>query len=113
MTALDAATLRRAADLIDEHGWTQGTSYRCPDGNDVNQWGPGCSMCAVGAISIAGHGVGDGAAAEAAVMKDINARRDRRMSVTYWNDMPGRTAEQVTAQLRATADRLDREEANQ
>ena len=98
------ALLLRAAEVIEERGWTQG-SYCDGDGG----------VCAMGAISV---GAGyppesiDGLAnyvSGKAVMKLIKVIDpqgkfvDRIGSIPDWNDTRGRTKEEVIAALRTAA----------
>lgn len=83
---LDEASklLLKAAALIEERGWCQG-SMLSPSG-----------YCALGAIGVAGD------------YRDIAYKaRDKFSavvgSVATWNDWPGRTKEEVIAKLRSVA----------
>lgn len=87
--------LDKAADIIDELGWTQ-RSYHGPDGG----------VCCLGAIQLAvGAGPTSDPIHDAArlLCRRVGAPdpTDRpRRKVVEWNDAPGRTREQVTAALR-------------
>lgn len=81
--------LRKAADLIEQNGWTQGTYVNAN----------GC-LCMMGAF----YRVCDG-------MSDLDLRREARrilevrtgkrgLGLFGWNDAKGRTVEEVIAMLR-------------
>lgn len=119
-TAQVAAALRRAADLIEEHGWTQGDYFRTRDGEPfegLDEWEFGCSMCALGALRVADARDDEDRFEEAvaALTRGLEATPGIELfegaEIACWNDEPGRTAEEVVAQMRATADRLDKETA--
>jgi hypothetical protein len=94
---MSAATLRRAAQIVRERGWTQGR-YEEEDGR----------MCVEGAMSLA-HGY-QAPAGNCDVVADLFALRQVTLeNVVDWNDAPERTAEDVIAALEAAADRLDAE----
>lgn len=99
-----SGVLWHAADLIEEHGWTQGTMYR-NKGAQLNKrtWSPGCSMCAVGAVQLAACGNLDiGEAAYDALQDFLDAD-----ALTIWNDADGRTSGEVTSALRAAAGQVE------
>ncbi|WP_203935608.1 DUF6197 family protein [Planosporangium mesophilum] len=115
-----AQTLRGAALYLERHGWIQGDYYR-PDAT-----GPFPPACAVGAIRMAAFGSritdDDCIAAEMRdharaidVLVDFLDLTDPPPWDTYgdpspftWNDVPGRTADEVTATMRGAADDWDR-----
>lgn len=80
--------LDSAADLIDQYGWWNG------DGRRAGR------LCAGMAISKAGwpSEQGDGPA-----WRHFSASVGN-VSVVFWNDIPGRTVDQVTAALRSAAE---------
>lgn len=115
-TTTPQALLTRAADIIEERGWYQGSWA----GND------GC-VCAWGALNIAiaeaAGLVNDEAAkppdpdffpgdlynahaeAELVLSRTINrAANDTYVGIEKWNDEPGRTKEEVQAMLRRAAE---------
>ena len=120
-----AATLRRAADYLEAHGWIQGQYYA--SWNDEQP-----AACTVGALAVAAYGyphpepfcddfeAGDDALidcwsafvnAEFALaaylgLLRVDERRDPddMESVHTWNDKPARTGPEVIAALRAAAD---------
>lgn len=107
-TDTEPEVLRRAADLIEEHGWCQESSYVTPNGSTFEykaDWEPGCSMCTLGALQLATDQDVTRLMAEKALMRDVY--EDRYGPISLWNDYPDQTAEAVVAQLRATADRLE------
>lgn len=93
------ATLLRAADLIDKHGWVQGELETTK----------GC-LCAEGAIIRATH---EGKHYMTPTRMDAieaacSSLRTHLcvfgwVAIPVWNDEPGRTAAEVTAALRAAA----------
>lgn len=82
-----AATLLRAADYIEEHGWCQGESVK-PDG----------SVCIYGALYAVTRD--DVAASYDA---DIALRHRLKTLPEYWNDAPGRTKAEVLKAMRGAA----------
>lgn len=124
MTPRDIAkVLRDAADVIERNGWTQDQLY------DVEAEAAGkdpkdCPVCLMGAINVASFGdpswrgtpadFNEGAmkrladwAALAAVdhLNDLYAGTAMEPVLSDWNDAPNRTQDQVTAFLRAAADK--------
>jgi hypothetical protein len=103
-----ADVLRKAADVIDQRGWCQG-SFVPPNSDPLT-----APVCAEAAISVAGGVLPFGRGfASAGVDAAIAARAARRVfrhrvqrPISDWNDEPERTAEQVTAELRACANEL-------
>lgn len=101
-----STVLYRAAKRIERYGWHQGGYFAGsvipPDGlitwEHIKKNNPPC--CAEGAIDA--EGAPDPIPARLAVRKMIES------SIFYWNDTPGRTAEEVISTLRATA-RAERE----
>lgn len=94
--------LDAAASYIEEHGWNQG-SYRNDEGG----------VCAEGAIRLVCGASLDGLAqrsgdiqltlaATGALESEIDP--DGEIMLPSWNDIPGRTAAEVVAKLRATAE---------
>lgn len=79
--------LLAAADYLDVHGWHQGGM------------GPRCGgpVCALGAI----HNLDMPRETKMAAHKRLT--RFVRCTVWKWNDVPGRTAAEVTAAMRAAA----------
>jgi hypothetical protein len=84
--------LDRAADYIDKHGWCQGT------GEDDG------AVCAAEAIGIAGDYRSDDLAYLVEKLIPDNASGPDWIWLYQWNDMPGRTQEEVTSLLRNTAE---------
>ncbi len=82
-----AQALLDAASLIEQRGWCQGTAER--DG----------ALCMLRAIGIAAPSVDILVAADKALVKLLNTRFGQ-----VWNDVPGRTKEEVVAMLRRAAD---------
>ena len=98
--------LNKAADLIEERGWVQGTGW----GRDT------AALCLEGGIAAAagivrtlGNGfIYQGCPAYDAVCSYLNRHPRPRQypvldSLWDWNDTPGRTAEEVIEVLRAAA----------
>ena len=90
-----AATLARAADLIDEHGWHQGDHV-----------GPRGEVCCLTAVKIAvgdQHGPVYGAATvllSGRLGRTAPDSVEAIAKIVAWNDEPGRTQAEVTAALR-------------
>ena len=84
-------TLRRAAKIIRERGWIQGTTSMS-----------GGPVCAAGAISVV-LGVHRWRVTEAHLLAASRAgvppERAGASGLTRWNDAPGRTVEEVLAVL--------------
>lgn len=107
-----ADDLRAAASYIREHGWTTGTAGRV-DG----------SVCALGSMSrvagmepaeacyeppdhlvgVYGHDKTERYVRMTAAMRNWLADALPNGSIAQWNDTPGRTAEDVTAELEKAA----------
>lgn len=97
-----ARTLNKAADLIEEHGWTQG----------AGGWGDGSNLCLEGAIYAAMGGSiwteeyvdGERQLPKCRAYKAVVEFLEWTQGPLYrWNDETGRTKEEVVAVLRATA----------
>jgi hypothetical protein len=94
-----------AADLIEKRGWVQGGEQNADSVDDP--WGRrGGPVCMEGAIGVAA-GVGtlscdiNACPAGKAVRAYLNAERYQRLY--DYNDVPGRTKEEVIAVLRAVS----------
>lgn len=97
--------LDKAADVIERNGWFQGgfidLSAEKPKGEEP--------CCVLGALSIAEHGdpMKSGSGRVEAVLidrLDLDVdEADEDYPLGYWNDEPGRTAEEVVRELRAAA----------
>ena len=102
MSAQVAADLRAAAEVLRRDGWRQGDYVQFPNG----------ACCATGAIRkavygdpwIAGYLSGR---AERAVLSVVDPGGH---SLPWWNDTPGRTADEVIAALEAAAERAEAEQ---
>lgn len=98
MTA--AEMLNAAADLC-ERGWTQKASAINDQGDRVDPWdNEATAWCALGALCVAGGA--ERAEWEQALKSVVDVTG---YLLTYWNDQPGRTQEEVVAALRAAAER--------
>lgn len=102
-TAQTAADLRAAADVIREHGWTQGSYVSMATGG----------FCMVGAIEVA-TGYYEPNTSE--ILMEAWDRRETayfalaphtRPGPTTWNDAYDRTAEQVIEKLEQVAAELE------
>ena len=113
-TALfDAETLDKAADHIDTYRWWQGGFSPWHQRKD-----PKAACCAGGAINVVLVGSPGGPPVWTLAVErpyraliahlDLDALADEEVAETVgrWNDHPDRTAEEVTAALRACAERL-------
>jgi hypothetical protein len=89
MTTNTARILNDAADLIDLHGWCQGT-IRSVDG----------CYCIVGAVDAAANVDGGWGYRDA---RDAVSREVDSSMLDKWNDRPDRTKDQVTTALRNAA----------
>jgi hypothetical protein len=107
-----ADILDRAADHIDTVGWHQGEvydPYQRPDKPTSE-----CRVCALGAINVALHGSpqfplgpkAEGALDAHGVAAYVERRLDYDDELATWNDMEGRTQDEVTAALREAAAEL-------
>ena len=97
------STLRKAADLLESKGWTQGAFAR--NGHEevsINDPQANC-FCVLGAI-IFSNCIGD-LRTRAALARYLNLDRDEW--VLDWNDDPTRTKEEVIKTLRDCADSLE------
>lgn len=110
--AMVVKTLRRAAELV-ETGWCQG-AYGRRDGRMLKQCDSRLrladAVCAQGAIHVAAElelDAGVRACNLAATEVEATLRLPWESSLPLWQDQPGRTADEVAAALRATADRLE------
>lgn len=106
-----AAVLDRAADHIDTVGWHRFALY--DDEQSVNTPPSRCRVCVLGAINVALHGTPLFALRLAGTGMDthgVAAYVERRLGsddeMATWNDMEGRTQDEVTAMLRETAAEL-------
>lgn len=84
----------KAADLIEEFGWVQGTAYGY--GEDLNR----SPMCMFGALRRADRASNFDVCNEA--VERVNRAVGGRF-MANWNDVPGRTKAEVIAKLRAVA----------
>lgn len=100
------AVLNRAAYLIDEWGFCQGSTYTWPDGARG-----GKTRCAWGAIvdawtDVTGERIGDGHDSATSALAATLGVPDTLAPVgliANWNDSPERTAAEVSAKLREAA----------
>lgn len=101
-----AKILRRAAEIFENNGWCQDAWAKARNGRKVKVKHPGaCKFCAMGGIEKASLDLklhSFRSKANEAVIEDIPW-----CGLASWNDHSNRTAEEVIAQFRATADRLD------
>lgn len=110
---LVAKALRDAADLIETKGWTQGAIARHEDGGETDADDPDAAcFCVNGAMwAVTRQAPRDGT---------FSALYDTARSRLYheicnegydmteeWNDAPGRTAAEVIAKLRETAEKVE------
>jgi hypothetical protein len=93
-------TLNRAADIIEQTGWTQGAFAIDAAGNPVTALSPTATCyCTIGAIrKAAGGHTRVIARANAALCEHLGIR-----DTADWNDTAGRTREEVVAALRGAA----------
>lgn len=106
---LTSEILDKAADVIERNGWTQGDWYDVDARGDSRE----CPVCALGAINVAGGSLPDEfpdgpRRAAALVLADRLGVLEDALSYGLsntvgrdWNDVAGRTAEEVVAELRA------------
>lgn len=97
--------LNKAADLIEERGFAQGTKKE--NGRPGGVEGP--ALCAALALHEAGDALGDYSRADVFDARKVLcahvgiSAEDRLFGVYGWNDEPGRTGEEVVAALRGAA----------
>jgi hypothetical protein len=93
-----AEKLRAAADLLATNGWIQGAPS---DEHD--------RYCMGGAVNVVTDDADVFVDALDAIVGHLDAIVDHlgTLSITWWNDQPGRTAEEVIAVLRETAAEQD------
>lgn len=109
--------LRRAAQLLEKRGWTQGAVWRNTAGRAEDPQYPPSSgpISAEGAIILAAEpepGMESRADGRALVAADKAMSRDLEEGLTAWNDAPNRTIDEVTARMRSIADEIEEEEAH-
>jgi len=92
----------RTIEILEEHGWTKG-QFVNPEGQ----------YCLLGAIYTAAHEISESGAAEVWLATPlINKLTDKinnkpfkflksKIAMTYWNDQPERTKEEVIELLRS------------
>jgi hypothetical protein len=92
-----ARIFRASADLIERRGWWSG-------GQPAHQG----LICAFEALDVTVRKTEDFMGAYNTFLHYLNAQADRHFAeISFWNDYPGRTKEQVLAALRECADLLD------
>jgi hypothetical protein len=94
-----AEILNKAADVIDERGWTQGEYENCAGGVCAR----GAIFVAVGLNPLAAAFGSDSAACSDAEYTSVRFRNWLGVMISGWNDDSGRTPEQVTSALRECA----------
>lgn len=101
--------LLKAADLIEQKGWTRYGYARDEDGNDVNPTSRhAVCFCAIGAIRASANDRGLGSLSRTAVRFAEDALDCN--SLDDWNDEFGRTKEEVVEALRRAAQSTDNRE---
>jgi hypothetical protein len=96
--------LHRAADLLEEFGWTTGN-----EGMPSMQLKPRAPYCLLGSVAQAradfgGHVASGGYFDSARDFFGRSVRIDAVHEIVLWNDTPGRTKAEVVARLREAAD---------
>lgn len=104
-----AAALERAAEILQTYGWHQGANFKA----DGEKPPAECPQCAYGAISTAVHGApsiglssSDPEQPQRCTLWLAAARAAEQYvgeNVADWNDNLGRTVDEVTGMLRASA----------
>jgi hypothetical protein len=105
MTGETSSILSAAADLLEQNGWCQGAEARGPVGEETIRLDPRArSWCIVGSTGRAAWEMGLGL--------QQSARCDRFLAevigtqdITAWNDVHGRTKDEVIAALRTASER--------
>lgn len=96
----DADVLERAADLLEEFGWCQGAAARDEAGKSiVGTWERAVSFCHNGAIYRAACDLGVSSSLFDGRWERLIGDSDAHL----WNDVPGRTKQEVVARLRDAA----------
>ena len=99
--------LVRAADIIEDYGWTRGAFARDPNGDKVPETSPdACRFCALGAIRRATFDVLDGSDHQEAerAANALNETICGAFDVADWNDNYADGGEHVAASLRKAAE---------
>lgn len=108
-----AQILRAAAEIVERPGaWTQGAPARDDDGVDVDPPNPlAVCWCMTGAITLAaGESSRDSIDLALIALSGTmpsDGYTDPSFVVQHWNDLPGRTEQEVAQRLRRAADTLD------
>lgn len=105
-----AAVLRDAKAVLERNGWLQGQLYdrsQADSGIDF----PACRVCLVGALRTAAsgrpNGVGELFDVAYDALCEVVGDFDSERSVAEWNDVEGRTVDEVYALLDAAAERAE------
>ena len=106
----ESEALSKAADLLENTGWCQDCPAVDANGNAVGVWDPeAVAWCARGALQKVIGPDSLAALMRARVSLVIEVSRGtvppegRYVSLTAWNDVAGRTAEEVIAAMRRAA----------
>lgn len=105
-----ADLLDKAAQIIEANGWLQDDYYDFTESQVMQKQPKECRVCAYGALNIAATG----APSPHAVDEEVDVVEDAADAVTSvlgiegldlaaWNDVPGRTAQEVIDGMRTTA----------
>lgn len=96
--------LRKAAELIEKFGWTQGTLARAEMGNPCGELSPFATcFCAIGAVRRATHLVAGSSREVFHRAIGLFCDAVETNNVPRWNDTAGRTKEEVIDALRRAA----------
>ena len=99
--------LARAADIIEDYGWTRGAFARDTDGVSVSETSPdACRFCAFGAIRRATFDVLDGSDNQEAerAANALNETICADFDIAHWNDNYADGGEHVASSLRKAAE---------
>jgi hypothetical protein len=99
------AVYRKAAELLRQDGWTQGAFF--------DETGKHCLVAAVRAANLEITSEWEfplSAGLKYQLHKTLREQWGSRLSLTWWNDAPGRTADEVITLLEQTAEKLEADE---
>jgi hypothetical protein len=106
----DTIQVLEAARLLIEKSWSQGVAWRDSNGNPCDE-ADAVSYCLIGAIHKAANSLSLDVASEISARVWANSAVHPYiggLSIPVWNDMPGRTKEEVLSVIDQGIQRLER-----